>query len=95
MRIRNTSSSVLRRTSTDSGREPSAWSALTGGVAVVGVDQRAVGQHLDAGAWPASGRERELDVDAVREAHLDDLTRDVAGDQLARRPLVDDAARRP
>ena len=55
MRWRKTSSSVERRTSDDSGSTPARVHGGERGVAVVGVDEQPVGQHLEPLADPADG----------------------------------------
>ena len=89
MSRRKTSSSDERRTRTISGRRPRAWATVGRRLAVVGVDEHAVGQPLHAFAEPVElAVERLLDAD--REAHLQHLARRVLGDELARAPLGDD-----
>ena len=93
VRIRNTSSSVLRRTSTDVrlARRRRRRASATG-VAVVGVDEHPVGQRLDP--LPGAGRCAAARLSrASPSAKRSSTTSRVAccADQLARRALGDDA----
>ena len=60
-------------------------------LAVMGIDQDAIGQGLDALADPIDGRRRRL-VRAGFEAQLEHFTCGVRLDELARRSLGDDGA---
>ena len=91
MRWRKTSSSVERRTSEDSGSTPRACTLGEGRVAVVGVDEEAVGQHLEALPHPGHGVDVPLLLVGV-EAQLEHLTGRVLGDECARAALGDDPA---
>ena len=89
VRRRKTSSRVARRTSDDSGRSPRSWTAFAAALAVVGVEQQPIGQHLDPiGEVVDLARHRVVLSDP--ESQLDDLAGGVLGDQLGRRSLGDD-----
>ena len=93
VRIRNTSSSVPRRTSTDSGCTPSSATQLDD-LRRRRRCRRARGRRAPRPARRRSARRGSAAsrASAVGEAQLDDLTRRVLRDQLARRALGDDAA---
>ena len=78
-----------RRTSADSGSTPAGVHGGGGGVAVVGVDEQPVGQHLH----PLADAVRPLGVVVVVvgvEAQLEHLAGGVLVDERARRALGDD-----
>ena len=89
MRWRKTSSSVERRTSDDSGWTPRAWTSGERGVAVVGVDEQPVGQHLEPLPDPGHRVDVLLLLVGV-EAQLEHLAGRVLGDERAGAALGDD-----
>ena len=91
VRIKNTSSRLARRTSTDAGSKPSLDDRARGGVAVVGVDENAVGEGLDPISEPLEPGDLRRGIGVDVEADLDHLSGDVVGDQLPGRALGDDA----
>ena len=91
--FRKTSSSVARRTSAVIGASDISCTVDERRLAVVGVDDDTVRQHLDP--LPERGCTealRNLCLDVGREAQLEDLARHVRLDQLARRALGHDPA---
>jgi hypothetical protein len=85
VRWRKTSSSVERRTRVERGSVPDRATAPSCRVAVVGVDEHAVGQDLEAVA------------DALERARMDAVVVDVVAhlDDLAGRVLLDERAWTP
>ena len=90
MRWRKTSSRVERRTSDGQRLDPAGVHGGERGVAVVGVDEQPVGQHLEP--LPHAGDVLDVAVLLVGvEAQLEHLARRVLLDERARAALGDDA----
>ena len=90
MRIRNTSSRLARRTSTDCRADAVVRQQGCRVVAGVGVDEQAVGDGFDPRRPLPHAVERVLQLHRPREPQLHHLTRGVLGHQLARRAFGDD-----
>ena len=87
---RNTSSSELRRTSTSPGAGRARGPRDRGRLAVVGVDEHAVRQPLDAARRGRRAARQARSWTSDREPQLGDLAGGVLLDELARRPLGHD-----
>ncbi len=83
---------MLRRTSTALGSTRSLIHCAGDTVAVLGVDQDAVGERFDPVAEVADLRQRDLAFLGGVEPQLDDLPAGVLGDEFTGRALGDDAA---